>query len=116
MALKIRKTKVVAPACPLTACMAVMKGAWTPNIIWSLSGGPRRFGELQHDIPRVSSKVLSQRLRELQDRRVVRRRVLDTSPPSAEYELTELGLELVPAIQAIARVGIKIAHPDRAAA
>lgn len=108
MALKLRKTKVEQPACPLTACMAVLSGAWTPNVIWSLSGGPPRFGELRGDIPRVSAKVLSQRLRELQGKRVICRRLLDSSPPSAEYELTELGKELVPAIQAIVRVGLKL--------
>src|SRR5688572_23573795 len=108
MALKLRKTKVAQPACPLTACMAVLSGAWTPNVIWSLSAGPRRFGELQRDIPRVSPKVLSQRLKQLQAKRVVARRVLDSSPPSAEYELTEFGAELVPAIQAIVRVGMKL--------
>jgi DNA-binding HxlR family transcriptional regulator len=111
MALRVRKSKVVAPppgACPLTQCMAMLRGAWAPNVIWYLSGGPRRFSELRCDIPKISARVLSARLHELVDRGVIVRRIADTSPPAPEYELTELGRELMPAIQAIAQVGAKL--------
>src|SRR5687768_1419440 len=68
MGLPLRKSKVTAPppACPLTECMSLLRGAWAPNVIWYLSAGPRRFGELRHDIPRISARVLSARLRELE--------------------------------------------------
>jgi DNA-binding HxlR family transcriptional regulator len=109
MALKIRKNKSPPPPlCPLSECMAFLRGAWTPNVIWFLSGGPRRFGELRTDIPRISAKVLSARLRELEEKGVISRQVMATSPPSAEYSLTELGDELIPAITAIVRVGQKL--------
>ncbi len=107
MALKMRKNRSPAPpeACPLLECMAIIGGAWTPNIIWHLRGGPRRFSELRLDIPRISPKVLTMRLRELEDCGVIDRRVMPTSPPSVEYGLNGLGLRLVPAIEAIAAVG-----------
>jgi DNA-binding HxlR family transcriptional regulator len=108
MALKIRRNRSPQPACPLSECMAFLRGAWTPNVIWYLSGGPRRFGELRTDIPRISAKVLSARLRELEEKGVVARQVLATSPPSAEYSLTELGSELIPAISAIVKVGQRL--------
>jgi DNA-binding HxlR family transcriptional regulator len=109
MGLPLRRSRVEAPpSCPLTMCMKLLAGAWAPNVIWYLSGGPRRFGELRHDIPRISARVLSARLRELQDKGVISRTLIDSSPPSAEYALTELGHELVPAIQAIVRVGHKL--------
>lgn len=109
MGLPLRKTRVDAPpGCPLTECMEMLRGAWAPNVIWYLSGGPRRFGELRHDIPRISARVLSARLRGLEERGVVSRRLIDSSPPSAEYELTDLGRELVPAIKAIVTVGTKL--------
>ena len=73
-----------------------LEGAWTPNIIWYLSEGPRRFSELQGDIPAVSAKVLTARLRDLAEKGVVTRAVLDTSPPSVEYALTSLGGKLMP--------------------
>ena len=110
MGLPVRKSKVAAPppACPLTESLALLRGAWAPNVIWYLSAEPRRFGELRHDIPRISARVLSARLRELESRGLVTRRVLDTSPPSAEYALTPLGRELLPAIEALAHVGRKL--------
>ena len=109
MGLPLRKSKVPeAPPCPLTECMRFLRGAWAPNVIWYLSGEPRRFGELRHDIPRISARVLSARLRELEARGLVTRHLLDSSPPSAEYALTTLGRELLPAIRAIVDVGIKL--------
>lgn len=110
MPLPVRHNKVSSPlpACPVTTCMALLGGAWAPNVIWYLSAHPRRFGELRVDIPRISARVLSARLRELESKGVVARRVMPTSPPSVEYELTELGRDLLPAIQAIIAVGSKL--------
>jgi DNA-binding HxlR family transcriptional regulator len=81
---------------------------WTPNIIWYLSAGARRFSELREDVKPISAKMLSLRLKEMEAMGVVDRKVSDTSPPSVEYSLTPLGRELVPAIEAIARVGQKL--------
>src|SRR5215467_4826160 len=88
MPLPVRRNKVSSPlpACPVTTCMALLSGAWAPNVIWYLSA----------------------RLRELESKGVVARRVMSTSPPSVEYELTDLGRELLPAIQAIISVGAKL--------
>jgi DNA-binding HxlR family transcriptional regulator len=108
--LRVRKNKAppLPPACPLMTCMALLGGAWTPNLVWHLSGGPRRFGELRADIPRISAKVLSTRLRAMEASGVVSRTVVPTSPPSVEYALTELGEELIPVIEAIVKVGTKL--------
>src|SRR5438445_10251960 len=110
MGLPLRKSKVLhqPPQCPLTLCMDLLRGAWAPNVIWYLRAGPRRFGELRHDIPRISARVLSARLREMEARGMITRRLLDTSPASAEYELTLLGPRLLPAIDASLRVGERI--------
>src|SRR5215475_13032908 len=110
MSLKVRKNRSLPPPepCLLTECMMIIAGAWAPNVIWHLREGPRRFSELRLDIPPVSAKVLAQRLRELEERGVVHRSVQPTSPPSVEYSLTSLGLELVPALDAIVKVGHKL--------
>lgn len=109
MALRVRKNKASDPPhCPLTLCMRLLAGAWAPNVIWYLSEQPRRFGELRIDIPKISARVLSARLRELEAKGVVNRAVVATTPPSVEYSLTELGRELVPAIAAIVEVGRKL--------
>ena len=110
MGLKVRRNRSPAPpeTCDLTECMSVIAGAWAPNVIWQLRAGPRRFSELRIDIPPVSAKVLSQRLRELEARGVVHREVRPTSPPSVEYSLTPLGEELLPALSAIVEVGHRL--------
>ncbi|MCT8329150.1 winged helix-turn-helix transcriptional regulator [Albidovulum sediminis] len=108
MPLKRRKNHAPNPLCPLSACMALIGGAWTPNVIWYLSGGPRRFSELKSDLEDISAKVLSARLKEMEENGIVLRRVMPTSPPSVEYELTPLGAELLPVIRTIAEVGLKL--------
>src|SRR5512141_1139774 len=110
MALKVRKSKAPPPprGCPMGACMALLGGAWTTNLVWQLSGGPRRFGERMKDIPGISPKMLTARLRELEDKGVVIRAVVPTSPPSVEYTLSKLGVELVPVIDSIVRVGTRL--------
>lgn len=110
MALKLRRNK--APprpfGCPMAACMAVLGGAWAPSVIWKLSGGPRRFGELHRDIPGISPKVLTARLKELGEKGVVIRKVKPTLRPSVEYSLSETGRELLPVIDAIVKVGTRL--------
>lgn len=110
MSLVVRKNRSapLPPTCPLAECMNLVGGAWTPNVVWHLSGGPRRFSELRTDIPAVSAKVLTQRLRSLEQKGVVTRNVKPTSPPSVEYALTPLGAELVPVIEAIVKVGERL--------
>ena len=60
------------------------------------------------DLPKISARVLSARLRELVAKGVVSRRVVQTTPPSVEYELTSLGRELVPALSSIVEVATKL--------
>ena len=118
MALRVRKNPAPPepPGCPLGTCMKLLGGVWTPNLIWYLRAGPRRFSELRVDLPKISAKVLTSRLRDLEDRGVVSRTVRPTSPPSVEYALTPLGGELLPVIDAIVSVGGRLkalAQPRR---
>lgn len=108
MSLKVRKNRSPLPKCPLTQCMSIIGGAWTANIIWYLSAGPRRFNELRVDLPGISAKVLTTRLRALSGKGIVAREVKPTSPPSVEYHLTRPGHDLMPAIEAIIAVGRKL--------
>lgn len=115
---KVRKSKAPPPppGCPMGTCMALLGGAWTTSVIWQLSGGPRRFGELHRDIRGISPKMLTARLRELETKGVLIREVAPTSPPSVEYALSELGKELLPVIDTIVKVGTRLLRPrpDRA--
>lgn len=105
-----RKNKVADPPerCALGECLALIGGAWTAHIIWYLSQSPRRFSELKSDLAGISAKVLTSRLRRLEADGIVQRCTRATSPPSVEYSLTALGLELKPALEAIVQVGHRL--------
>ncbi|MFY0541417.1 winged helix-turn-helix transcriptional regulator [Nannocystis pusilla] len=115
--LRRRKNKAppLPPICPLTECMRLLGGVWTVDIVWRLSGEPRRFSELRMDIPKISAKVLSARLRALESNGVISRTVVASSPPSVEYALTELGRALIPVIETIVDVGKRLVRMQQRA-
>lgn len=108
--LRHRPSRVSPPPadCPLTSCLDLLGGAWTPNVLWYLREGPRRFNELRSDLDGVSAKVLSARLRRMVADGLVTRTERATTPRSVEYELTDFGRELLPAVDAIVEVGHRI--------
>jgi DNA-binding HxlR family transcriptional regulator len=68
---------------------------WSGAIIYVLmQGGRMRFSEIGHAVPELSDRLLSERLKELEKRGIVERRVHDGSPVRVEYELTERGRDL----------------------
>jgi DNA-binding HxlR family transcriptional regulator len=91
--------------CPLEDVLKFLAGEWTPKILYYLRGEPRRFGDLKRDLGTVSAKVLTTRLRELEERGVISRRVMPTSPPTVEYSLTTFGEKFHPILEAIIDVG-----------
>jgi DNA-binding HxlR family transcriptional regulator len=81
--------------CPLAPLLALLTGPWTLHIIWTLSTqGPIRFGALKRQIEGISSKVLTERLRMLEEAGVVYRDYKPTIPPEVTYGLTERGEDL----------------------
>jgi DNA-binding HxlR family transcriptional regulator len=74
---------------------------WTPLILRVLVGKPLRFSELAEQLEVVSDRVLSERLKELEQEGIVERRVLAEPPIRVEYSLTEKGKALAPVIEAI---------------
>ncbi len=104
MVLKVRTKVKALPGCPRSKYTALLGGVWTPELLWSLSDGPRRFSESRRDIPAISAKILTARLRDLEKRGVLGRNMMPISPPTVEYELTTLGRELLPVIRSIVEV------------
>jgi DNA-binding HxlR family transcriptional regulator len=115
---RYRPSRVQPPPdeCPLTECLTLLAGTWTPNVIWYLREGPRRFNELRGDLRGVSGKTLSTRLKKLEADGVVSRTVRPTSPPTVEYALTDLGIELIPAVDTIVEIGHRLKQQRRDAA
>lgn len=74
---------------------------WTVLVVGALSGGRLRFSELRTRIEGVTAKVLTQTLRALERDGILTRTVYAEVPPRVEYELTELGRNLLAPIDAI---------------
>lgn len=76
---------------PARQVLELVADKWTPIILYCLSGGTRRFGELHRQIPDISKKMLIQVLRRLEEDGLVNRKVYPVVPPKTEYRLTALG-------------------------
>jgi DNA-binding HxlR family transcriptional regulator len=74
---------------------------WSGAIIQILLQGPSRYAELRAAIPDITDRMLSERLRELEDERIVARSVIPETPVRVEYALTPKGRALAPALAAI---------------
>jgi DNA-binding HxlR family transcriptional regulator len=85
--------------CGLEAALAVIGGKWKPIVLWQLTPGTRRFGELRRLVTGISEKMLIQQLRELERDRVVARKDFREIPPHVEYSLTEFGVSLSDALR-----------------
>jgi DNA-binding HxlR family transcriptional regulator len=71
---------------------------WTGAIVVVLLDGSLRFSQIAQAIPELSDRLLSERMKELESRGLVRRRVIDGPPVRVEYALTDMGRELEPAL------------------
>jgi DNA-binding HxlR family transcriptional regulator len=93
--------------CPVTATLQIIGGKWKPIILWVLSSGTKRFGELKKNMPEVTQKMLTQQLRELETDGIITRRVYAEIPPKVEYSLTEKGHTLGPILKSMCDWGSK---------
>lgn len=91
-----RQSKGVCP--DFHAAIELIGKRWTGAIVSALTDGPKRFGELGKVVPGLSDRLLSQRLRELEDAGVVEREVEPGTPVKVSYSLTGKGADLGPAI------------------
>lgn len=72
-------------------------GKYKARILWNLKTSDKlRFGELFRFLPDVSTKMLTQALRELENDKLIYREVYHQVPPKVEYSLTDTGKELIP--------------------
>ena len=74
---------------------------WSGAIIQILLHGPSRYAELRSAIPDITDRMLSERLRELEEEQIVARTVVPETPVRVEYSLTPKGRALAPALAAI---------------
>lgn len=86
-------------ACTLVHTMNIIGKKWKPIIIYLLSGGELRFGQLNAMVPSISKKVLTSQLKELMADELINREEFAEVPPRVEYSLTDKGKALLPALK-----------------
>jgi len=89
---------------------------WTGAILDVLLHGPVRYADLRSAVPEISDRMLSERLRALEDAGIVTRRVSPDPPVRVDYELTEKGRALKPSLEAIKAWAERWIGPPPAAA
>ena len=102
MALRTPESSAAAGACPVSPVVDLVFSRWTTPILWALNeSGTLRFVELERRLGAITSKVLTQRLRQLERDGLVRRHYHPEVPPRVEYEITDLGRSLAPVFAAL---------------
>jgi DNA-binding HxlR family transcriptional regulator len=88
--------KQIASMCPIEQLLVLIGGRWKPVILWWLieSKKPLRFKVLREKMPRISQKVLTQQLRELERDGLIKREMFAEMPVRVEYSLTAFGRKL----------------------
>lgn len=94
--------------CPVGTTLGLIGGKYKVVIIWYLSENRvLRYNELQKLLLGVTPKMLISQLRELEEDKLIKRKVYPVVPPKVEYSLTELGKSLIPILQEMKTWGEK---------
>lgn len=91
---------------PVEFAMDRIGGTWKMPILWRLKDRVMRYSELKKDIPRITDKMLTTQLRELEDEGFIHRKVYAVVPPKVEYSMTKKGQTCVPIIETIRNYGL----------
>ena len=103
--------------CPIDSLLRLLMGPWTTLSLWTLhTRGEHRFGELRKAITGISARVLTERLRMLEEHGIVYRKHVAVIPPQVSYGLTTRGLELRSVLQPVAEIALRWQQEDRAMA
>jgi DNA-binding HxlR family transcriptional regulator len=90
---------------PVELSLDVIGGKWKMPILWRLKEDAKRYGELRKSLPKVTHKMLTQQLRELEQDEIITRKVYPEVPPKVEYSLTLLGKSVIPVIDMLREWG-----------
>jgi len=92
-------------ACPVKKTASIIGKKWTTLIIRELLEDKKSFSQIQKALDNISPKVLTERLKFLEGKNIISRKVFPTSPPTTEYQLTKLGVKMKNVIVAMAEFG-----------
>jgi|SRR6476661_6704909 len=94
--------------CPVDYAFKRIGGKYKARVLWHIyRAGLLRYGELKRTLPDITTKMLTQSLRELEDDGLLHRKVFLEVPPKVEYTLTDASQELMPSIKLIMEWGAR---------
>lgn len=92
-------------SCEVVTALNLLRGRWKLPILWRLSYGNIRYNELKRQVHGITNSMLTRSLQELEEHGLLMRIQHSETPPHVEYALTQAGLKLVPALQALKKWG-----------
>jgi DNA-binding HxlR family transcriptional regulator len=93
----------LSPFCPRYSRAAEIVGRrWTGGVLRALMAGRSHFSEIAATVPGLSDRLLSERLKELEQEGIVTRKVTTCRPVRIDYELTDMGRALLPVVRSLA--------------
>lgn len=105
--------KILEMSCGLSYSVELITGRWKVNILWCLTKGINRYGQIRKSIPAISEKMLTQRLRDMEADGLIIRKDFKTIPPHVEYSLSEAGNLLIPVLDQLCQWGSKVRNITR---
>jgi len=93
--------------CPIETTMSYISGKWKILIMKELIKEPVRFGELKSRLPKVSAKVLTQQLKEMEADDIIIRKVYAEVPARVEYSLSRKGISMLKILKEMAKWGLE---------
>jgi DNA-binding HxlR family transcriptional regulator len=104
------------PGCPVEGTLSLIGGKWKGVVLFHLLGGTLRFNQIRRHVPKVTQRMLTTQLRELEADGLVLRTVYAEVPPKVEYRLSAKGQSLAPVIRALEAWGREHMVPHEAPA
>ncbi|WP_346353037.1 helix-turn-helix domain-containing protein [Azotosporobacter soli] len=92
--------------CPIETTLSLLSGKWKILILKELIKGPVRYTALNKNITGISSKVLTQQLREMEEDGLILRKIFAEVPPRVEYGLSEMGTSMLTILQEMRKWGL----------
>ena len=102
---RCRKCEPVQEEVRVTADL--LERRWQLSILYAATSGAVRFSEFAEAVRGISARMLSERLRDLEQAGLIERTVIPTSPPQVEYHLTDHGRRLRPVLEAMRAYAIE---------
>lgn len=95
--------------CHMELTLDIIGGKWKSLILWHIGEDIMRFCELKKSLPKITQKMLTQQLRELEKDGLVKRFIYTQVPPKVEYSLTDAGKTILPVLNVMSQWGFDYA-------